>query len=127
MVDNADGDTETITMTDTFTRFIPYYQSRSPITNEGSLGSNPSDTPFNAMTGITTISGTGLLYLAADATQLAANLLFVTNGQFPLQITDTGTTFNVNQGNGDAITYRVYTIPIIGSPVTLTNFRATAF
>ena len=117
--DNDDTSPTTTRDTETFTRFIPFFQSRAePMTSADLTGGTFTSTA-GWSNSLTATAGTGVLYFST--TDLAATTGVVTartSSGFPVRYASLRT-IDVEDANGDTLTYTVFRAPA-DAGVTLT-------
>jgi len=113
--------TMTVTESDTIDRFIPYYQSRSPITQANYASATPSTEDWNGT--ITAIAGSGTLYVAALASANPSSNVFANNAGFPVRVVY-GDTITVPFADGTMRTFNTFQLQA-SFDNEVTRFRAT--
>ena len=129
-VDDSEGNPTTIDVPPTtVTRTIPAVQSRSPMTTATEIENGTQDgTEFDPMAGLTTITGSGTLYIAIARQHLSpggADRIYVTAaGYFPALRRNNQNAITVTSGSA-SIDYFVYSANL-NANLQLTNFRLNA-
>ena len=100
-------------------RFIPFFQSRSPITDVTNTGVTASDAAFGGS--LTAIAGRGRLYFLVEQSLLASTISQAqTNAGFPTNV-GSGDAVTVTLADGTTRTFNQFITPVNGG-VQLVSF-----
>ena len=116
----ANGMVRTDTPMVTVNRFIPYFQSRTPLTTANVAMATASDGAWTNT--VTAIAGTGSLYIAALESELPNSRMVVNQGPFQVFRLQPQPDVSVTLADGTTRTFNVFRV-LANAGVELSNFR----
>ena len=121
-MNDASGETRMTTEMPELVRYIPFFQSRNPITDVTASGVVASTEAWTNT--VTAIAGSGSLYIAALSTELPTSRTVANQGPFQVFRLQPQTAVSVTLADSTTRTFNVFRI-LASAGVEITNFRDT--